>query len=563
MDIIESFLLADNKYTFNKTIGDASKKEFYKINGNKLILVKISKIVGLYDEYFDQSFLNYSQYDYFLKSFQFLKKQIGFVPKIMAHDDVNGIVVMEYISSTRLKEYLEKSMDHKYIKASIDWLVKLQYCGTNTNSIINLRNYGIDAMKKEIKLFLNYGLKYANANDKQIFTNEIDIILEFINDSKQSLNHRDYQPRNIMINDGYIYVIDTQDLCIGPYFCDISAFMFNSSIIFSNDEKEKYAKYFYDKINSSDSFDVFNKKFWLYGLIRILKSYGNHLKYYRDNNRILSLDLTEKNKILLDQINDQVGNSKLYNILNKHKLVPIILAAGKGTRMNSHLPKTLCEINNKPMIFYILDTLTKLNPYKIIIVVGHKKEQIMKKIKEYPYQNIEFVEQTEQLGTGHAVMQCESIMNNFNGQTLVVFGDKPLINLVDIEQMLTEYYANDFDVSFISYNDIWSYQKPGRVIRTDDNSIQEIYEDPNEKFPSSEYISGIQLYNNKKLYKHIHHISNINNKKEYYLADVIKIIKKNNGKIGNYMTNNKESMLNVNTPNDLSLAEQLISKIVF
>ncbi|XWV26331.1 hypothetical protein QJ857_gp0743 [Tupanvirus soda lake] len=558
MDIIKSFLLADNKYIFKKIMADASKKEFYTVNDYELILVKISKTIGSFDEYFDQNYVNYSQYDYFKNSFKFLYEQIGRVPKIIAYDDVNGIIIMEYINSMRLKEYLEKSKDEKYIKASVDWLIKLHDCEINKCSIINLRSYGIDAMKKEIKVFLDYGLKYASNNDKETFILEINKILEYINDSKQTFNHRDYQVRNIMLDSGNICVIDTQDICIGPYFCDVSALMFNSSIIFDNSDKEKYAKYFYDKIKTSEPLDDFYKKFYLYGFIRILKSYGNHLKYYIENNRVLSLELVKNNTILLDQIRDKIDNKNFYNILDKHKLVPIILAAGKGTRMNSHLPKTLCEINNKPMLFYILDVVTKLNPYKIIIVVGHKKEQIMDKIKEYPYQNIEFVEQSEQLGTGHAVMQCESILNNFNGQSLILFGDKPLIDLSDIEIMLKDYYANNLDASFISYNDILSHQKPGRVIRNSENIIQQIYEDANENFPSNEYISGIQLYNNKKLFKCIHQISNDNNKNEYYLADVIKIIQENKGKIGNFMTNNKESMMNVNTPNDLLLAEKAI-----
>ncbi len=233
----------------------------------------------------------------------------------------------------------------------------------------------------------------------------------------------------------------------------------------------------------------------------------------------------------------------------------IILAAGKGTRMKSELPKTLCEINAKPMLFYILDTVTKIEPQKIIIVVGHKSEMIINKLKEYPYKNIEFVYQNDALGTGDAVKQAEVVFKELNGTSLILFGDKPFISIDTINKLISEYNEKNLDACFISYKAELGYQKNGRIIRNGMGEIMRIQEDPNIKYPSDEYNAGIQLYNTKILFTYIKEITNNNAKNEYYLGDVIKIIKKNNYLIGNVLIDNRSELLNINTKEELYFAE--------
>ena len=108
----------------------------------------------------------------------------------------------------------------------------------------------------------------------------------------------------------------------------------------------------------------------------------------------------------------------------KNNLAVIILAAGKGTRMNSELPKVLHPINNQPMILNVIKTAYKINAKPIITIVGYKHEMVKDALKN---ENVDFVLQKEQNGTGHAVMQCEEHLKNFRGQTLVLSGDVPLI----------------------------------------------------------------------------------------------------------------------------------------
>src|SRR3989339_1930651 len=105
-------------------------------------------------------------------------------------------------------------------------------------------------------------------------------------------------------------------------------------------------------------------------------------------------------------------------------LAVIILAAGKGTRMKSDLPKVFHEILGEPMLSYVLETVKKLSPAKTLLVVGHMRELIMDYYRDRP---VEFVVQEQQLGTGHAVMQAEPFLKGFSGQVLVLAGDVPLI----------------------------------------------------------------------------------------------------------------------------------------
>ena len=109
--------------------------------------------------------------------------------------------------------------------------------------------------------------------------------------------------------------------------------------------------------------------------------------------------------------------------MNKNFFIGI-LAAGKGTRMESNIPKVLHNLRNQAMIDYVLDTAYKLNPEKIFTVVGFKKELVINHINN---PNIEYVEQKEQLGTGHAVLQLDNQLHDKNGHLLILYGDVPNI----------------------------------------------------------------------------------------------------------------------------------------
>ena len=109
----------------------------------------------------------------------------------------------------------------------------------------------------------------------------------------------------------------------------------------------------------------------------------------------------------------------------------VILAAGKGTRMYSKMPKVLHRVGGKPMVERVIDTATALNPQNICVVIGHGKDQVLDTVKR----DVIWVEQTEQLGTGHAVKTALPHLAA-EGRTLVLYGDVPLIDTATLETLL-------------------------------------------------------------------------------------------------------------------------------
>ena len=239
-----------------------------------------------------------------------------------------------------------------------------------------------------------------------------------------------------------------------------------------------------------------------------------------------------------------------------NKLAIIIMAAGKGTRMNNELPKVLHKLNNKTMIEHVIDTTLKINPEKIIVVVGYKSELIKKQLNNY---NIEYAEQLEQLGTGHAIMQCQNILNDFKGDTLILSGDVPLITkktLSDLYKKHIEYKSKGTILSAI-INNPTGY---GRILR-DKNSFISIVEekDANEKQKKiNEVNTGIYIFNNQILFSNINQINNHNNQSEYYLPDVLPIILKNKHQITVCKTSNELEIKGINTIQQLYDLEKQI-----
>ena len=145
----------------------------------------------------------------------------------------------------------------------------------------------------------------------------------------------------------------------------------------------------------------------------------------------------------------------------------VILAAGKGTRMNSQLPKVLQPLAGKPILQFVLDTSHSLQPNNISIVAGHKSEMLIDLITD---KNISWRIQDAQLGTGHAVIQA--IPDLKSDKTLILYGDVPLIKKVDLQSLIQK---SDTGLAVMTYkkNDANGY---GRILR-DDNKIQSIIED--------------------------------------------------------------------------------------
>src|SRR6056297_3833513 len=113
----------------------------------------------------------------------------------------------------------------------------------------------------------------------------------------------------------------------------------------------------------------------------------------------------------------------------------VVLAAGKGTRMKSDLPKVLCPVVGRPMIHFVLDALEKAGVSRKIVVVGYRADAVQDELSERQ-DDVEFVLQSEQLGTGHAVQMCRAALQDQSGPTIVVAGDSPLIQASSLKKLL-------------------------------------------------------------------------------------------------------------------------------
>ncbi len=197
----------------------------------------------------------------------------------------------------------------------------------------------------------------------------------------------------------------------------------------------------------------------------------------------------------------------------------VILAAGKGSRMKSNKPKVIHQVASKAMLQHVVDTSRLLNPQQIIVVVGHESQQVVELMQG---QALIFVEQAEQLGTGHAVLQCHDELTPGN-DILVLYGDVPLIRQATLEQLI-EAGKQDHAVCILSFIS----ETPtgyGRIIRDLGDNVTAIIEekDASDRIRRiNECNSGILLIKGSEYKALLLQLDANNHQKEYYLTDVVK-----------------------------------------
>ncbi len=237
------------------------------------------------------------------------------------------------------------------------------------------------------------------------------------------------------------------------------------------------------------------------------------------------------------------------------KLKTLILAAGKGTRMKSDMPKVIHKVNGVPMITKIIDTLSGLNPEENILILGHKKEEVLKVVGE----NCDYVLQTEQLGTGHAVIQAKEKLEGYDGDVMILYGDTPLLRESTLKS-LYEYHKESGAVTTILTS---IYENPfgyGRIVKEDGlvKAIVEEKEASEEIKKIKEINAGVYCFNSKELFKALDKIDNNNEKGEYYLTDVIGIQVSENKKVQSFILEDKMEILGVNSKVELAQAGKVL-----
>ena len=230
----------------------------------------------------------------------------------------------------------------------------------------------------------------------------------------------------------------------------------------------------------------------------------------------------------------------------------IILAAGKGTRMKTELPKCAFPLLKKPMVTYIIEALESINIDQIICVVGHKKEVLQDILKD----RVKYAIQEEQLGTGHAV-KCALDFIDDNGYTIILPGDTPLIDKEILDQLIEVHKSNknDFTIGTIVLDNPFGF---GRIVRDSSNSVLRIVEEKDaseEERKIKEINTGLFLVDNFLLKKALLEIRNNNAKGEYYLTDIVEILSKE-AKIGTFTIKDTYKLNGINDLYTLSLVEK-------
>lgn len=238
------------------------------------------------------------------------------------------------------------------------------------------------------------------------------------------------------------------------------------------------------------------------------------------------------------------------------KVMAIVLAAGQGKRMKSKLYKVLHPVGGKPMVGHVLDTVKEAASERTVVVVGHGSEMV----KSYLGETAEFVLQEQQLGTGHAVQQAEKLLGSEDGETIVICGDTPLVQASTLRAML-ELHENSGAAATIMSALFENPAGYGRIIRGKDGTVQRIVEHKDctpEEAKVQEINTGTYCFDNRKLFAALSKVTNQNAQGEYYLTDVIGLLKEAGEIVQGYCTEDTAEAIGVNDRVALAEAERFM-----
>ena len=237
----------------------------------------------------------------------------------------------------------------------------------------------------------------------------------------------------------------------------------------------------------------------------------------------------------------------------------IILAAGKGTRMKSALPKVLHKLAGKSLLQHVVDAANSIQNVNIIVVTGHGSDQVRSSVSSSEVISLNYVEQTEQLGTAHAVQMAVPNLGN-DGTSLILYGDVPLILPETIMEMLSAVSESSMSLLTVTLDDPTGY---GRILRDEADQVTAIIEQKDasaEQLNVREVNTGVLALKTEQLKQWLPQIDNNNAQGEYYLTDLIAIARSNGVTIETKQPQSVEEVEGVNNRIQLSALERFYQK---
>jgi UDP-N-acetylglucosamine pyrophosphorylase len=244
------------------------------------------------------------------------------------------------------------------------------------------------------------------------------------------------------------------------------------------------------------------------------------------------------------------------------KFAAVIMAAGKGTRMKSpEKAKVMFEVMGKPMIEHVVILARSLSSDKTIAIVGYQRETVIQHLKEVAPE-VEIAVQDPQLGTGHAVLQAENHLHDFEGDVLVLSGDVPLLRDSTMKSLIAYHKQKKAVATILTaiMDDPTGY---GRILRDDQDHVIGIIEHRDaspEQLKINEINSGIYIFDNEHLFDALHHISPHNAQKEYYLTDVFSYYWKHEMRVAAMIADDLNEIRGINTAEQLEEANEVLRK---
>ena len=237
-------------------------------------------------------------------------------------------------------------------------------------------------------------------------------------------------------------------------------------------------------------------------------------------------------------------------------VITLIMAAGKGTRMNSKKSKLVQKIYDKELVKRVVELAQKIDSDEIITVVGYLKEQVQEVLGD----STKYAYQDELLGTGHAVMQAEEFLKGKKGKALILYGDVPIIRPETLKNLISKSINNKEYATVLTavYDNPTGY---GRIIRDQGGSVREIVEEKDADILQKEIKeinSGIYCFDIEELVLALKQVNNNNAQKEYYLTDVIKIMNEKGLKTGAMIVEDNTEILGVNDRSQLELLTRVL-----